>query len=194
MFRSGSGKRQSSATNSPNASDERQQKSIGTSTTKTTVSIGTSTPSKGKTWRRIKSGNGTSNTTKKSSKPTAPSPVDGGFVQRDETATPMSEEIPAVPQPVQPTEQESQELEPLPPPPIEDMHMEQPPLPPPPPKSAMESLEVTQHRVPSIPFQPRLKFKLKECLHEVFYSESIFLYNIINFSECIQYFVAHRTN
>ena len=98
MFRSGSSKRQSSATNSPNASDERQQKSIGTSTTKTTVSFGTSTSSKGKTWRRIKSGNGTSNTTKKASKPTAPSPVDGGFVQRVETATPITEEIPAVPQ------------------------------------------------------------------------------------------------
>jgi hypothetical protein len=159
MFRSGSSKRQSSATSSPNASEERHQKSTGTSTAKTTVSIGTSTSSKGKTWRRIKSGNGTSGTTKKSPKPTAPSPVDGGFVQREETATPLTDDITAVPQPVQPIEPESQELEPLPPPPVEDMHVEQPPLPPPPPiKAAMESPELkqrsTQQRVPSRPALP----------------------------------------
>lgn len=162
MFRSGSSKRQTSATSSPNASEERKQKNVGTSTVKTTVSIGTSTSSKGKTWRRIKSGSASSasGTGKKVSQHSAPSPVDGGFLQREESTTPLPEDISAVPQtgPHPTPEQDCQQRELLPPPPVEDMLVENPPLPPPPPKVVMESPEVIQRsmqqRVPCRPALP----------------------------------------
>ncbi|XP_045028954.1 serine/arginine repetitive matrix protein 2 isoform X5 [Daphnia magna] len=162
MFRSGSSKRQSSATSSPNASEERKQKNAGMSTVKTTASVGTSTSSKGKTWRRIKSGSGSSGNggSKKMSKLSASSPIDGGFVQREESTTPLPEDISALPQavPHPPTQQDCKQMEPLPPPPIEDMLVDNPPQPPPPPKVVTESPEVkqrsTQQRVPSRPTLP----------------------------------------
>ncbi|XP_057369215.1 uncharacterized protein LOC130690233 [Daphnia carinata] len=162
MFRSGSSKRQTNATGSPSASEERKQKNAGTSTVKTTASVGTSTSSKGKTWRRIKSGSGSSasGASKKISKLSASSPIDGGFAQREESATPLPEDISALPQVVvyPATEQDCKQMEPLPPPPIEDMLVDNPPLPPPPPKVATEAPDVAQRmmqqRVPSRPTLP----------------------------------------
>ena len=151
MFRSGTSKRQPAA--SPNASEDRHQKCTG-ATAKSTASAGTST--KGKTWRRIKAGNGTGSGGKKVPKPSPPSPIDGGFLP-EEVATPLPDPPAPSQQPANPSnDQEPQQQESLPPPPVEDMLVETPPPPPPPPKSAMESPGVPRRQRAPRPALPNL--------------------------------------